>query len=71
MKPCKDCKYHVKTTYNHWCNAKNCVDPDSVNTLSRLCKLERRYGWMQSLLFSKCGREGRFFQPKDTTHDTP
>lgn len=64
MKFCKDCKHHIKSKID-WCNAKNYINPDAVNDLSRICEYQRNSGWLVSRVERKCGREGRFFEQKE------
>lgn len=66
MKYCKDCKHHVRGVALNWCNRKNAVDKDAINHLSSSCQVERSYNFLRTRIFDGCGREGRFYEPKET-----
>lgn len=74
MKLCKDCTHYMKrgewSNYDR-CNRKNLIDPSVNNEMTKLCHIQREDGWLFARFENTCGREGRFFQPKDTTNDTP
>lgn len=73
MKYCKDCKHYFigsRSGYS-FCNRKNVIDKGTVNDFSNLCAIERGYGWLLTRLENLCGREGRFYEPKETTLETP
>ena len=67
MKLCKDCKHYYKTKNYDYCERKAKPRKDGLmqNDDSRLCILERQSGWIQSWLYDECGREARFFEPKE------
>ena len=79
MSYCIDCTHHrrVKDSTNavvHLCirrQLKHCLVTRTRFIYRHDCDYERSYGWLISRLENLCGREGRFFEPKDTPHDTP
>ena len=68
MKLCKDCKHHIRraewTAFDR-CNRKNLIDPDRINEMTSFCDLQREDGWLMARLEGSCGREARFFEPKE------
>lgn len=79
MNYCRACKHYKTILIGNYVAAHVCtrrppqydvVTADPVSE-RRDCKHERSDGWLMSRLGNTCGREGRFFQPKDTTNDTP
>lgn len=73
MKLCKDCK-HYNPIMNgnhiieHLCKRrtpKHDLITGAVINTELDCEYERDYSWAMSRLEKKCGREGRFFEPKE------
>ena len=75
MKLCKDCKHHkdlsgsrgTQYTTVHLCLRR--IQPHDLITgepfgAKNNCILEREGGWLYARLENLCGREGRFFEPK-------
>lgn len=67
MKFCKDCKHYIRNQNSFYdrCNRKNVIDPERINDLTSLCDRQREDSWLMARLEGTCGREGRFYEPKD------
>lgn len=73
MKFCKDCKHYHEIIVGTHVAARLCkrrTPSHDLVTGAQMpdrydCHFERAYGWSFSRLENLCGREGRFFEPKE------
>lgn len=77
MKLCKDCKHYedssgsrgTQYTTVHLCLRRirphNMVTGEPRGSVNNNCIIEREAGWLYARLENLCGREARFFEPKE------
>lgn len=74
IKLCKDCKHHIASDSTMYVTADKCMRWGRSIELVRgtlrdasldFCSAERSSGWLESRLHGECGKEGRFWEPKD------
>lgn len=81
-KICADCKHHYLEGAPPWGNPA-CHAPQNEDTRVRAedlisrrtekryrwsyCTLHREDGWLSARVIKTCGREGRWFEPKEPT----
>jgi hypothetical protein len=73
-KLCEDCIFSFKGPYSWKCHA-----PQNMEVLTRLtkepipqwrfesCETQRRANWFDALVSGFCGKQGRWFKPKEYT----
>jgi hypothetical protein len=69
MKLCKDCKYIEESYWDECLHPKNLETDYSTGRLKRKWspRSQRSSGWLETRLLNWCGREARWFEPREET----
>ena len=75
MKSCKNCKWFIKkkikssTLYRciHPNNTVKDLVDESTHYVNSICGVQRQYGWFFARFHNVCGKEGRWFEPTNTS----
>lgn len=75
MKFCKDCKhsFDLESTFpkckapeNFQVKTEYLVSGDRTNCFRWMyCETQRKSGWLEARIDNSCGREGRWFEPRN------
>jgi hypothetical protein len=75
VKICADCKYSINELGGFRCGApQNTVHDVVTGNLQRrynFCEFLRGHGWVDCRLSKTCGKEGRWFKPKERQQPLP
>lgn len=73
MNTCKDCKFSTNPGEFAQCHAPQNIEPvdqtgfEAMKYRYKYCSLHRAEGWLTCRTIGLCGREGRWFKPKEAT----